>query len=136
MNRIIKFAGAILLGTAVLAAVAQTQPRRSQAEKTLVSGDASFEACVNQIAYTLEENGNVSFRVTLAYEGTPFILTPQGFRHSGSASQRMSLAQVAQWTPVIDQVRDAARQKVKVQFQVDKGSDRVEAIRVKYHLPC
>lgn len=127
---------AAILGGVVLTASAQSPQKRGPAERTLVSGDASFEACINQIAQNFDERGGVGVRITLAYEGTPFVFTAQGIRHTSSAHQTLSLAQLAQWAPVLDLLRDAAKQKVKVQFQVDKGGDKVEAIRVKYHLPC
>lgn len=121
-------AAALLAGSLSLPGASLAQAQRSAPNTT-------FEGCVLRIDNGLGERGvRVSF--TLAREGKPFRLTPQGFIHSSSGGPEMSLAQVAQWGFLLDQLRDAARGKFEVKLEVDSATSKVEYVRALYYKPC
>lgn len=127
--RIAKQAAAALLAFSFLL------PGAALAQAKRAGANTAFDGCVLHIDNGLTERGvRVSF--TLAREGTPFRLTPQGFIHSSGAGPELSLAQVAQWGFLLDQLRDAARGKFEVRLEVDNATRKVEYLRALYYKPC
>lgn len=120
---------------AALLAASLLSPVTALAQAQRSAPNTAFEGCVLSIDNGLSERGvRVSF--TLAREGKPFRLTPQGFIHSSGGGPEMSLAQVAQWGFLLDQLRDAARGKFAVKLEVDSATSKVEYVRALYYKPC
>lgn len=121
---------AALLACSLLApGAALAQAKRSTENKNI-------EGCVIRIDYGLEDRGMVRVSVALAREGTPFRLTADGFIHSSGAGPQLSLAQVNQWAPMLDILRDSGRHKFEVRFEVDGATRKVEYIRGLYYKAC
>jgi hypothetical protein len=123
-----KFAIAAFLAASLLPCAALAQAKRSETK--------SIEACVIRIDYGFEDRGMLRVSVTLSREGTPFRLTPEGFIQSSGTGPTLTLAQVNQWTPVLDVLRDSAKSKFEVRFEVDGATRKVEYIRGLYYKSC
>lgn len=123
-----KLAIAALLAASLVPATGLAQAKRSDTK--------SIEACVIRIDYGFEARGMLRVSVTLSREGTPFRLTPEGFLQSSGAGPTLSLAQVNQWAPVLDVLRDSAKNKFEVRFEVDGATRKVEYIRGLYYKSC
>ena len=123
-----KLAIAALLAASLVPGAALAQAKRSDTK--------TFEACVIRIDYGFEDRGAVRVSVTLSREGTPFRLTPEGFVHSSGAGPNLTLAQVNQWAPLLDVLRDSAKNKFEVRFEVDGATRKVEYIRGLYYKSC
>jgi hypothetical protein len=118
-----------ILAASLLPGVALAQAKRAAENKFI-------EACVIRIDYGFEDRGMVRVSVTLAREGTPFRLTTDGFIHSSGVGPTLSLAQVNQWAPMLDVLRDSARHKFEVRFEMEGGTRKVEYIRGLYYKSC
>jgi len=123
-----KLAIAAVLACSLLPGAALAQAKRSAENKNI-------EGCVIRIDFGLEGRGT-RVSVTLAREGTPFRLTADGLVHSSGSGPELSLAQISQWAPLLDVLRDSGRNKFEVRFEVDGASRKVENIRALYYKPC
>ena len=124
-----KLAIAAALACSLLPGAALAQAKRSAESKAV-------EGCVIRIDFGFEDRGAVRVSVNLAREAVPFRLTPEGFIQSSGAGPQLSLAQVNQWAPLLDVLRDSARNKFEVRFEVDGATRKVEYIRGLYYKPC
>jgi hypothetical protein len=124
-----KLAIAAILAFTLLPGSALAQAKRPAENKNI-------EGCVIRIDHGFDGVGGVRVSVSISREGTPFRLTPTGFIHSSSPGRDLTLAQVNQWAPLLDMLRDSAKNKFEVRFEVDGTTRKVEYIRALYYKPC
>lgn len=124
-----KLAIAAALACSLLPGTAFAQAKRTAENKAV-------EGCVIRIDFGFEDRGTVRVSVNIAREAVPFRLTADGFIQSSGAGPQLSLAQIGQWAPLLDVLRDSARNKFEVRFEVDGATRKVEYIRGLYYKAC
>ena len=136
MNRRLQFACALLACAAMLPAIGHAQAKRDQTKaQSSRSGDTEIVACVAIISRFFKEDGSVGIRAQFIGERTALSFYPDYMAYVGTVPS-LTPAQAQRWEPVLDLLRDAARQRVKVELRIDNASKKVESIEVRYHVPC
>jgi DNA helicase HerA-like ATPase len=126
---------AAVLVASIHASAAMAQQRPPERSATSRSDDTVVVACVATIERLFKEDGTVAIRSQLIGERTAISFYPDRMAYVGTVPQ-LTAAQARNWEPVLDLLRDAARQRVKVEIRIDKASKRIEALEVRYHVPC
>ena len=127
---------ALLAGAAVASSASLAQVQRDRAEaKASRSGNKEVVACVSRISRYFKADGTQAMRVQFIGENTALSFYPDYMAYVGTVPS-LTHAQVQRWEPVLDLLRDAARQRVKVELTIDGASNKIEAVEVRYHSPC
>jgi hypothetical protein len=137
MTRSKRYAACALLAVAAVAStasLAQVQRERTQA-KSSRSTDREVVACVSRISRYFRADGTQAMRVQFIGESTALSFYPDYMAYVGTVPT-LTHAQVQRWEPVLDLLRDAAKQRVKVELRIDGSSNKVESVEVRYHSPC
>ena len=120
-------------------AAAQVQQRQQPAAKppqsAAKSADRSFSGCLQGIDHVLEADGRIGVMIHFAGAPGPVSLQPQGMVFTG-ASGKLTLAQLGDWAPLLDALRDAGRSKNRVSAQIDFNTNKVEGININYTQGC
>lgn len=135
METKLKVACAAVLVASIHAGAAMAQQRPPERSAASRSDDTVVVACVATIERLFKEDGTVAIRSQLIGERTAISFYPDRMAYVGTVPP-LTAAQARNWEPVLDLLRDAARQRVKVEIRIDKATKRIEALEVRYHVPC
>jgi hypothetical protein len=126
----------LALAAPAAAQVQQRAPTNTKAQAASKSADKSFSGCLQSISHEVDADGRVGVLIGFAGVPGPVSLQPQGGMIFTGNAAKMTLAQLRDWAPILDTLRDAAQSKKPVTVRLDFNTNKVEYINVAYNLSC
>jgi hypothetical protein len=126
----------LALAAPAAAQVQQRAPTATKAQTAAKSSDKTFSGCLQSISHEIDADGRVGVLIGFAGAPGPVALQPQGGMTFTGNAAKMTLAQLRDWAPILDALRDAAQSKKMVGVRIDFNTNKVELVNIAYNVGC